>query len=54
MEKKKNNITTPDATKNESGLTQMIMMGKFFCPEWVNCHRLSSDTPFIWSSAFRC
>ena len=29
------NKFTPDAPKNESGLTQMIMMGKSICQIWV-------------------
>ena len=30
---------TPDAPKNESGLTRMIMMGKFIRQIWVNVSR---------------
>ena len=28
-------IITPDATQEESGLNQMIMMGKYICHKWV-------------------
>ena len=31
------NQSTPDAPKNESGLIQMIMMGKSIRQIWVNC-----------------
>ena len=37
FKRKKTNKKTPDAPKNESGLIQMITMGKTIRHKWVTC-----------------